>query len=212
MSLFKNILLKRRTLKILSDTPLEITLSEELNKDIEEMITLAGKAPFHYPANASSLKNHTLKSLAPWRFYILNTKACRDLAKYYTDNNIEGGKIIQMLHSATALIQATWIPEPSENKELEFNQKNIEHIAATSAAIQNLLLAATEKEFENYWSSGGTLRNDDFKKLLHIPTSEQLLGSIFLFKDINTENTKQVTGAWRNKQGENKDYSSFINI
>lgn len=212
MSIFKTILSKRRTLKILSTSSLEINQPENFSNDINEMLELAGKAPFHYPANTKAVEQHQLKSIAPWRFYVLDSKACRDLAAYYLNHKIEGGKIVQMLNCATALIQATWIPEESDSKEMELNQKNIEHIAATSAAIQNLLLSATEKEYENYWSSGGTLRDENFKTLLKIPKNEQLLGSIFLFKDVDTANTKQIKGAWRNKQGKNKDYATFINI
>lgn len=212
MSKLKNTLLKRRTIKKLSNTPLKVSTSDNFKTDIEEIIELAGKAPFHYPANSVAIDKHQLKSLAPWRFYILDTKACRDLSFYYTKNNIEGGKIVQILNCATSLIQATWIPEETDVANLEFNQKNIEHIAATSAAIQNLLLVATEKEYETYWSSGGTLREDHFKELLNIPLNEQLLGSIFIFDKNPVENTKEITGAWRNKQGDRKDFSCFVTI
>ncbi|ANW96494.1 hypothetical protein AXE80_09465 [Wenyingzhuangia fucanilytica] len=208
----QNIIHKRRTLKVLSAEPKPILKTEVSITDLEEMVTCAGKAPFHYPANNEAIEHTELKSLAPWRFYILDTKTCRDLAKYYIDNNIDGGKIVQMLHTASALIQATWIPEPLDNGKIEFHQKNIEHVAATSAAIQNLLLVATEKGYETYWSSGGTLRENNFKELLNIPTNEQLLGSIFIFSDDNIKNTKQITGAWREKQGSIKDFSSFVTI
>ena len=134
------------------------------------------------------------------------------MAKYYKDNNIDGGKIVQMLNTASALIQATWIPEPLENDEIQLNQKNIEHIAATSAAIQNLLLVTTEKNYETYWSSGGSLREKAFKKLLNIPINEQLLGSIFIFNKNNMEGSTQITGAWRDQQGDIKDFSTFVSI
>ncbi|GGF66654.1 nitroreductase family protein [Wenyingzhuangia marina] len=208
----KNIIHNRRTLKVLNNEPKPITDSEISITDLEEIIACAGKAPFHYPANKNAIDAHQLKSVAPWRFYILETKTCRDLAKYYNDNNIDGGKIVQMLNTATALIQATWIPEPLENNEIQLNQKNIEHIAATSAAIQNILLVATEKNYETYWSSGGSLREDAFKKILNIPINEQLLGSIFIFNKNNIEDATQITGAWRDQQGDLKDFSSFVSI
>ncbi|MGY5354343.1 nitroreductase family protein [Wenyingzhuangia sp. IMCC45467] len=208
----KNIISKRRTLKVLSNESLPINNNEITITELQEIITYAGKAPFHYPANKEVLEHSKLKSIAPWRFYILNTETCRDLAKYYTNNNIDGGKIIQMLYSTSALIMATWIPEPDENNNIEFNQKNIEHVAATSAAIQNILLIATEKDYETYWSSGGSLRNDALKTVLNIPLNEQLLASIFIFNKDNIKKTKQITGAWRDQQGDIKDFSSFVTI
>lgn len=211
MSIQKTIA-NRRTLKVLNTENQPITDTEISIKDIEEIVDAAGRAPFHYPANEAARDMHTLKSLAPWRFYILDTKACRDLSNYYKDNHIEGGKIVQMLNTATALILGTWIPEPLDHETITFNQKNIEHIAATGAAIQNILLVATEKNYETYWSSGGSLREDSFKKLLNIPLNEQLLGSIFIFNKNNIENSKHITGAWRDQQGDIKDFSSFVAI
>lgn len=208
----QKIISERRTLKVLDTESRKISNDEITKEELAEIITLAGKAPFHYPANKNAIDNHELKSVAPWRFYILETKTCRDLAKYYKDNNIDGGKIVQMLNTATALIQATWIPESFENNEIQLNQKNIEHIAATSAAIQNILLIATEKDYETYWSSGGSLRENAFKKILNIPINEQLLGSIFIFNKNNIEGATQITGAWRNQQGDIKDFSSLVSI
>lgn len=205
------VLSKRRTLKILSNKPLDIQISSQIKEDINEMIYVAGKAPFHYPASKNNNLDNKLNSVAPWRFYIIDSENCRKLSKYYSDNKIEGGKIIKMLNCATVLIQATWIPENNSSK-LELSQKNIEHVAATSAAIQNLLLSATNKDYESYWSSGGTLRNDEFKSLLKIPINEQLLGSLFLFKDVDEENIQKISGAWRNKQGNNNDYSTYVAI
>ncbi len=57
----------------------------------------------------------------------------------------------------------------------------MEHIAAASAAIQNLLLAATARGISNYWSSGGVLRSAQVFQQLGIPRQQILLGAIFLF-------------------------------
>lgn len=206
-------ILKRRTLKILSSLPLPI--NNDINiieNEIKNLLHLAGSAPFHYPANKTALENHYLTSIAPWRFYVLNEVECRKLAQYMVQNHVDGGKILQMLHTATALIQVTWIPEISTNNEPEMSLKNMEHIAATGAAIQNLLLSATAINYENYWSSGGVLRESSFKELLNIPTNEILLGSVFLFKNIENSNTQQVTGAWRGQQGAIETYAKFVSV
>ena len=85
------------------------------------------------------------------------------------------------------MIQTPWLPNPSsqplaEGQLFEPTLANMEHIAAASSAIQNLLLAATAEGIPNYWSSGGALlREASAYETLGIPPGEILLGSIFLF-------------------------------
>jgi len=58
----------------------------------------------------------------------------------------------------------------------------MEHIAAGSAAIQNVLLGATSRGKRNYWSTGGALlRSSGLRKKLNIPMDEILLGAIFIY-------------------------------
>jgi nitroreductase len=180
-----------------------------ISDDVSEILQMGGKAPFHYINSKASVKS--LPSLAPWRFYVLEGESCRKLADYFLENNIEGGKLIQMLRAAQTLIQVTWTPEVSERGGLLSEQSNIEHIAATSAAVQNMLLTATALGYENYWSSGGLLREDNFKELLGIPLDELLLASLFLF-DSNTDTCKTKKGALRGRQGVLDSYCKTVNL
>jgi len=78
----------------------------------------------------------------------------------------------------------TWLPEPeNSSSEVEAERralKNEEHVAATAAAIQNLLLAATARNIDSYWSSGGALREKACFEVCKIPEQERLLGAVFL--------------------------------
>lgn len=197
---------RRRTLKVLSQENVKV---KDISDDVLEILEMGGKAPFHYINTKASEKD--LKSLAPWRFYVLNGASCRKLADYFLENEIEGGKIIQMLRAGQTLIQVTWTPEESVGDVLFPKQTNIEHIAATSAAVQNMLLTATALGYENYWSSGGALREDRFKEVLGIPLEEQLLASLFLF-DSNTGNCKTKKGGLRGRQGNIDNYSKTVNL
>tara|TARA_B100000809_G_scaffold38098_1_gene33317 strand:- start:7109 stop:7726 length:618 start_codon:yes stop_codon:yes gene_type:complete len=196
----------RRTLKVLSQENIKV---RDISDDVSEIVEMGGKAPFHYINAKASDKR--LKSLAPWRFYVLHGESCRKLADYFIENNIDGGKLIQMLRAAQTLIQVTWTPESSEGGDLLSEQSNIEHIAATSAAVQNMLLTATALGYENYWSSGGLLREDNFKELLGIPLDERLLASLFLY-DGNTEMCKTKKGALRGRQGSLDSYSKTVSL
>ena len=185
----------RRTLKVLATEFAEV---KDISKDVSKILEMGHSAPFHYINSKAQEKE--LTSLAPWRFYVLDGDACRKLASYFEENEIAGGKIIDMLKAAQTLIQVTWTPETVENDLLVSEATNIEHIAATSAAIQNMLLAATSLGYENYWSSGGMLKEEQLFTKLGISLDEKLLGSIFLF-DADTSAFKTKKGALRGRQG-----------
>lgn len=185
----------RRTLKVLSA---ENTLMKDISNDVSEILEMGNSAPFHYVNSKAAEKE--LKSLAPWRFYVLDGNECNKLAAYFVDNDISGGKIIDMLRAAQSLIQVTWTPDVLVDGSFSDQSINIEHVAATAAAVQNMLLTATALGYENYWSSGGALKTDPFKTLLKIPLEEQLLASVFLFES-NIEDFKTKKGALRGRQG-----------
>ena len=82
-------------------------------------------------------------------------------------------------------------PDPPSDQLFEPSIQNMEHIAAASAAVQNMLLAATARAVPNYWSSGGALRSPDVFQLLEIPAHEILLRAVFLFPhDLSKATTK----------------------
>lgn len=188
-------IVSRRTLKVMSS---ENIIGRDISEDVLEILEMGNSAPFHYINSKSSEKE--LDSLAPWRFYVLNGNDCNALASYIEENNIAGGKIIDMLKAAQSLIQVSWTPEPLSDAAFLEQSINIEHIAATSAAVQNMLLTATALGYENYWSSGGVLKEDRFKTKLDIPLDEQLLASVFLF-DSDTSGLKIKKGALKGRQG-----------
>jgi hypothetical protein len=99
---------------------------------------------------------------------------------------------MNMLWAAEAMIVMSWLPdvfgEQPEVREMEpvpftGNLRNMEHIAAASAAIQNILLGATAAGHPSYWSSGGTLRQREARTLLGIPMDEIFLGCLFVFPE-----------------------------
>ncbi|MEM9481185.1 MAG: nitroreductase family protein [Verrucomicrobiota bacterium] len=174
----------RCTLKVITDANDPWPAGDSLTKEtLDELIALAGMAPFHKAADKSHRDG--VRAFVPWRFYVLDAANCRALLENLQSRSIDGGKISGMLATAEALIQVTWLPNPAKDDTTEqlFDPtlENMEHIAAASSAVQNLLLAATDRGLPNYWSSGGILREPEQYDLLGIPHHEILLGSIFLF-------------------------------
>lgn len=173
---------RRRTTKVLAENDLPLV---DRRADIEQLIVGAGWAPFHRTAHAIHQDREDLPSVLPWRFYMLDSAACRRLRGILLERG-DVTKIPKMLATAEASIQVTWLPNPSTEPVsglFKADLANMEHIAAASAAVQNLLLAATARDIATYWSSGGALRSPELFEILGIPASEILLGSIFLFPD-----------------------------
>lgn len=207
----------RRTLKLRvnPDNPLTVTKGEDFKKSITELIELAGRAPFHYESSEDQ-RSKKLSGSEPWRFHVLDGENCRKLlASLKRENPVKSSEgILQMLAAANALILATWLPEKSRRLPGKFhpNVKNMEHIAATGAAIQNLLLAATSKGITNYWSSGGCLRKPKVLGFLGIPKHEILAGAVFLFPEPDAERAEIITGKNREKRGEPNSWMDWIEL
>ena len=210
---------RRHTLKVVADLndAWPAADDDDLVPRLEPLLDLAGCAPFHYRCHESQL-GPTMDSPVPWRFHVLTATACRELAKQFVVEEAAAGKIVGMLAAADAMIMTTWLPDPPQDatsdtpreiQSFEASQRNMEHIAGASAAVQNLLLAATARGWHNYWSSGGILRMDSTYDRLTIPKTQVLLGAIFLFpRDTRDAFTKP--GANRETRGHRDDWSRWI--
>ncbi|MBD5781778.1 nitroreductase family protein [Pelagicoccus sp. NFK12] len=179
---------------------------------LDRIIAAAGEAPFHKPASRD-LRKIDLPGIQPWRCYTLDARQCRKLRQHLLDAG-DTTKIPKLLAVADYLIQATWLPNPKESPEetlFEPSIQNMEHIAGASAAIQNMLLAATALEIPNYWSSGGALRSPEVFELMGIPSSQVLLGSLFLFpKELSNATLK--SGSLRPSRSPQTDWARSIEL
>lgn len=211
----------RKTVKVLReiehDRPLFPDVAQKLRHDLQEMAELASWAPFHHFAHPSHITSPSDSHL-PWRFHILEKPACMQLIAFLEKKAMETGdqeqtkwlrawntKIPKLLSGAGALVLVTWLPDPKEegleeSKLIKLNERNAEHLCAASAATQNLLLAATARNYHSYWSSGGILRNPESWEELAIPTNQSLVGAIFISPE-KMENAEVLEGSLREKRG-----------
>lgn len=174
VALVDQVICTRRTLRVESEEP--ASYSDGLSREvIEEMLTVAGYAPFHHEAPSGAPE--------PWRCHVFDAKGCRWLRERALDAGV-GGRIPGLLAAASSLILVTWTPEgeasPVPGLGFEVSLKNVEHIAAASAMIQNLLLAATVRNVHTYWSSGGWLSWPSGMETAGVPEGELLLGAVFV--------------------------------
>jgi nitroreductase len=199
----------RKTEKVLSATSLPCRTMRDV---IDELIELAGQAPFHRACEESH-RSGDLNGIEPWRFYCLDAATCRELVSTLPQEN--AGKIPAMLNSADALVMATWLPNADDatpigdERGFAATHTNMEHIAAASAAIQNLLLAATARGISNYWSSGGVLRSPSVFGQLGISTQEILLGAVFLFPK-ETQSSERVLSKLRDSRSPKNAWSRWV--
>jgi nitroreductase len=217
-----HIIRERRTAKTLRD-PQYCDLTGDFsafNEAVRVCIDAAGWAPFHKIAHEQAHRQHGMPSPVPWRFYVLDKPACctvvahvRRQAEAHPDSNWSrawGSKIPKLLAGAGACVLVTWLPDPPETDDRpELTENNIEHIAAASAATQNLLLAAEARGLYTYWSTGGIFKDGDMFDRLGIPRNQMLLGAIFLSPADGVYDAVEP-GGLRDKRGAVSDWSTWV--
>ncbi|OKL40296.1 nitroreductase family protein [Pontibacter flavimaris] len=139
---------------------------------ITQLLQLADWAPTH---------GHT----EPWRFIVYADDAlktfCQNHADLYRQNTPEekflSEKYEKLLHMGdkashilVAYMRRGELPKIPE----------LEEIAATSCAIQNLLLGASALGMASYWGSGGMAYHPSMKKHLQLREQDVVLGILYL--------------------------------
>ena len=201
---------------------------DEHSSALQRMLEAASWAPFHKRAHDQHL-TADLDGPMPWRFHVLDPDACTRLLVFLEGKAAEQSnskwsrawqsKIKEMVSACGVLIQATWLPDPVNPSddtqksapvgnhsagavaEVAFNQKNVEHVAAASSAVQSLLLSAQSHQWLSYWSSGGILRDEEVFDYMGISRHEQLLGSVFLSPEAHPS-ARIIDGGLRDQRGE----------
>ena len=210
----QSVVKSRQTLKVLADFGNPVEISKEIcDTNRPRLLTAvrdAGWAPFHYARNHNSVPE-------PWRFYVLWHDSCRQIAGRFSDwfSDIKpGNKLPAMLNACSALVIVNWIPQPNltETKE-KSKQVNEEHLAATAAAVQNLLLLLTALGMGTYWSSGGQLRTPEMFRRLGIDGDERLLAAVFVeFPETQNRALKRIAGKHRECRGAPENWMKIIDV
>ncbi|MEM6616574.1 MAG: nitroreductase family protein [Pseudomonadota bacterium] len=217
MSGLKSAMKTRVTEKVLVDPRDPLPVPDQGRDAIDDILADAAFAPFHYPC-APDHREH-LPSMVPWRTYKFDAANCRALLSEIIDRE-EASIIRNMLAAADWLILATWTPDVEKGEAAETDNadpfrgtlRNMEHIAAGSAMIQNMLLLATEAGWRSYWSSGGLLKSDEIFTRCGIPTREILLGAVFLSPAEAAGDVDRRPGKLRDSRGAVSDWSRWVEI
>ncbi len=157
---------------------------------VRQAVKTAGMAPFHYPRQRDIAE--------PWRAYHLWNTDTNTLARYLETELGVQSKEPKLLAACSAVVLLTWLPEHPQPQTDKQRVTEEEHIAATGAMGQNLLLLLTAHGMGNYWSSGGILRTPELHAYLGIPAGERLMGAIFIeYPECRDQTHERKAGALR---------------
>jgi hypothetical protein len=191
----------RVTEKVLANDDFQHQLSPEVEAEnyqkVLAALETAGWAPFHYPRNVDSIAE-------PWRAYLLDREQAEKAAAYLSEELGVKSKEPMLAKACNALVLVTWLPEANPDNAEKVTLRNNEHLAASSAMVQNLLLMLTAEEMGNYWSSGGKFGSAEMFDYLNISNEETLLAAVFIeypqAQSADDENKLRKPGAHRDKR------------
>ncbi len=161
-----DVIRRRRTEKVMCDVeahqPVPADIAARNRELVLEAIRTAGWAPFHYPRHVDQLAE-------PWRAHVLWHDAAKHAAMYLREELQVTSKEPRLAAGCHALVLVTWLPEfhdpaAQQTSKLSRDEQiahDEEHLAATAAMVQNLLLILTAQGMGTYWSSGGRFRGSE---------------------------------------------------
>ena len=142
------------------------------NETVNKILALADWAPTHGRTE-------------PWRFFVYGGEARAQFGKTHADlywNNTPEDKrqeatfekLLHNIDKASHLVIA--VMKRGANEKIP----QVEEIAATSAAIQNVLLGATALGISSFWSTGGMAHKVALKEYLGLGEHDMVMGLLFL--------------------------------
>lgn len=147
------------------------TITDEI---IENMLEAANWAPTH-------------GFTEPWRFVVYNSSTVQQFGDFHAELFKNLTPTEQFLEKKYEKIK--FRAKNCSNVIICVNKRgdksNIpekEEMAATAAAIQNILLQATANNVATFWSTGGMCYHDAFKKYFGFGEEDKVLGIIYVGK------------------------------
>lgn len=163
----EKVIRNRRTIKAASMNGNKIS-----HETMKQLLALADFAPTHARTE-------------PWRFVVYTGESlvnfCKDHAQLYWENTAEENRkqatfdnLEHMGDMASHLVIAVMRRTP------EAKIPKLEEYAATSAAIQNVLLGAESLDIATFWSTGGMALKPVMKQYLKLQEEDEVLGFLYM--------------------------------
>lgn len=144
------------------------------NQIIERMLEAANWAPTH---------GYT----EPWRFIVFEGEKTKVFGELHGDLYKKLTPVEQFLQKKYEKIRyrsinCSHVIVCVNKRGEKSNIPELEEIAATSCAIQNMLLVATAHEVATFWSTGGMCYHPAMREALGFAEQDQVLGFIYVGK------------------------------
>lgn len=218
------IIKQRQTFKVLAGAPAHQSAAETTDSLTEEQriaadaqvvqaIRDAGWAPFHYDRAADAMAE-------PWRVEWLPQAKCREVAASFFqwfDDVKPNNKLPSMLNACGSLVLVSWLPQFADHdsaaSSLTEKQRQVdeEHLAATAAYVQNLMLILTAHGFGTYWSSGGQFRTELMRRKLGVDHDGRLLAAVFVDYQVERDSVERLPGKLRERRSPDQQWFKSIN-
>lgn len=139
---------------------------------IQQLLQLADYAPTHGRTE-------------PWRFFVYHGEAlhrfCNDHAQLYWDNTSEENRKQQTFDNlAHAGDMVSHLIVTVMRRTPETKIPLMEELAATAAAMQNMLLGAEAMGIAAIWNTGGMALKQPMKDYLSLKEEDQVVGFLYL--------------------------------
>lgn len=179
--ILKQIIEQRRTTK-----PPQMNGQLIPDDQIWELLSLADWAPTH---------GHT----EPWRFLIYSGEKVNDFCA--THARLYKAETAAASYHEAKELKLHHMGDQASHLIIAYMQRGnlpkipaLEEIAATSCAIQNLLLGATALGLASYWGSGGLAYHPAMKQHLDLREEDVILGFLYLgYADKAPQTGKRIT-------------------
>lgn len=193
----RTVIRRRKTTKVFAsvEQPLAIdaALKQQCDAMVRQCIDDAGWAPFHFDRRVDEIAE-------PWRVHWLHQDGCRrvasQLGQWFTDLK-PGNKMPSLLAACGCVVLVTWIPQtPAAGEDPhKLVGVNEEHLAASAAYVENLLLLLEARGMAAYWSSGSLFKTPIGMQKLGISADQQLIACVFVdYATLDTIRAVELAG------------------
>ncbi len=122
----------------------------------------------------------------PWRFYIFSGESRKKLAQFEADyyrNKTKTDSFVQSKYDKAfnRPLKASYILAIVMERQLSGRKviPEIEEIAATACAVQNMMLHANSLQIDTYWGSGGSTFSQKLKDFLALKEEDKCMGFLY---------------------------------
>ena len=152
--------------------PVDFNDKKISDDDINKIISLANWAPTHGRTE-------------PWRIIVLSDNATANFGKAHADlykkHTPEERFLEETYHKfENQGVKSSHILIVYSKRGKNANIPEWEELAATAAAVQNILLGAETLDIASFWSTGGQITKQSLKDYFELSDEENIIGAIYL--------------------------------